>query len=431
MTIPRGGLALWTNVCRLLLAVVFILSGFVKAIDPLGTQYKIEDYLEAFHMSGMLPDWVLLVLSVAQSAVEFILGVFLLFAIRRKMTSRVVLFIMAVMTPLTLWLALADPISDCGCFGDAVKLTNWQTFGKNVVLLAAAIVVARWRTKMFRIISESNQWIVINYSSLFVLATSIYCLYALPLFDFRPYHVGTDLRTGWSEMMEGKESPYADFFMERVGDYEDVTDSLLGDTGYVFLLVAPYLEVADDSRLDLINELYEYAKQHRYPFYGVTSSGEKAIAHWREITGAEYEFCLTDGTVLKTVIRSNPGLVLLKDGVIIRKWSHNMLPELDDTQTPLPLEQVEIGSLPNDTVAERILRLIMWFVLPLALLSIADRIWMWSRWVKKKRQRTLERLRLLQIEQMLKEEKEEEESEEENSEQSENPESSEKSENKV
>jgi triosephosphate isomerase len=170
----------------LLLAVVFILSGFVKAIDPLGTQYKIEDYLEAFHMSGMLPDWVLLVLSVAQSAVEFILGVFLLFAIRRKMTSRVVLFIMAVMTPLTLWLALADPISDCGCFGDAVKLTNWQTFGKNVVLLAAAIVVARWRTKMFRIISESNQWIVINYSSLFVLATSIYCLYALHCLTFVP-----------------------------------------------------------------------------------------------------------------------------------------------------------------------------------------------------------------------------------------------------
>ncbi|MBQ8158677.1 MAG: DoxX family protein [Prevotella sp.] len=394
---------IWVNLCRLLLALVFILSGFVKAIDPLGTQYKIADYLEAFQLSGLMPDMALLSISVLQAIVEFLLGIFLLFAIRRRFTSRVVLLLMLVMTPLTLWLALTNPISDCGCFGDAVVLTNWQTFGKNVVLLGAAIVVALWPMKMFRFVSESNQWIVINYSALFALGTSLYCLYSLPLFDFRPYHVGTDLRKGWNEMMEGKESVYSDFFIERVGDFADITDSLLSDTGYVFLLVAPHLEVADDSRLDLINELYEYAKQHHYPFYGVTSSGERAISNWRDITGAEYEFCLTDGIVLKTVIRSNPGLVLLKDGVIIGKWSHNRLPSLDEPAAQLPLEQLPIGQLSADSVPEKIARLLMWFVLPLVLLTIADRIWMWSKWVRHKRKKTLQRLRLGQIEKMLEE----------------------------
>ena len=126
------------NICRLVLATVFILSGFVKAVDPLGTQYKIQDYLEAMHLGRLVPDMLTLAASVAQSAVEFCLGIFLLFAIQRRLTSRLILIIMLVMTPLTLWLALANPISDCGCFGDALVLTNWQTFWKNVVLLVCA-----------------------------------------------------------------------------------------------------------------------------------------------------------------------------------------------------------------------------------------------------------------------------------------------------
>ena len=182
------------NVCRLVLAVTFILSGYVKAVDPIGSQYKIADYLEAMHLGGMLPDFVTLSVSVVQAAVEFCLGIFLLFAIQRRLTSRFILLIMVVMTPLTLWLALANPISDCGCFGDAIVLTNWQTFWKNVVLLACAVVVSWWPMEMFRFVSESNQWIVINYSALFVIVTSTYCLYYLPVFDFRPYHAGVNLR---------------------------------------------------------------------------------------------------------------------------------------------------------------------------------------------------------------------------------------------
>ena len=459
------------NIARLLLAVVLILSGFVKAVDPLGTQYKIDDYLLAMNMGGMVPPVVTLVASVALSALEFSLGIFLLFAIRRRLVSRVAVVMMVVMTLLTLWLALANPISDCGCFGDAIVLTNWQTLWKNVVLLAAAVIVARWPLEMFRFVSRSNQWIVINYTVLFIIGVSVWSLYYLPQFDFRPYHIGASIREGM-EMPEGAEQPQFEttFILEKNGerreftldDYPDstwtfidsrtvqtsegyvppihdfsimlcggsqeypeyqespeypenpeypeypespespespenpenpenpeypvdITDEVLSDTSYTFLLVAPYLDKADDSRLDLINELYEYSLEHGYRFYCLTASGKSEQDTWRGMTGAEYPFCQTDDVTLKTIIRSNPGMVLLKDGRVIRKWSHNDMPQLDSEQALLPLHQLEIGHLPDDSVPGKIVKLLLWFVLPLALLTIADRLWMWTRWVRKKK----------------------------------------------
>ena len=151
------------NIARLLLALTFILSGFVKAVDPLGTQYKIHDYLAAIGLASLVPDFGTLASSVILSATEFLLGICLLFAIRRRLVSKIVVVLMTVMTLLTLWLAINDPVTDCGCFGDALVLTNWQTFWKNVVLLAAALIVWRYPLDMPRLISESNQWIVMNY----------------------------------------------------------------------------------------------------------------------------------------------------------------------------------------------------------------------------------------------------------------------------
>ena len=423
------------NICRLLLAVVFILSGFVKAVDPLGTQYKIEDYMEAMSFGGLLPDFVTLGASVFLSAVEFCLGIFLLFAIQRRMTSRLVLVLLLVMTPLTLWLALTDPVKDCGCFGDALVLTNWQTFLKNVVLLAAACVVARWPMEMFRFVCKSNQWIVINYSAVFIIAVSTWCLYYLPIFDFRPYHIGANIQEGMT-IPEGEEPPQFEttFIMEKEGrqqeftldDYPDstwtfidsktrqvsegyippihdfsisllentdegreesgdITDDVLSRKGYTFLLVSPHLGNADDSRLDLINELYEYSREKSYPFYCLTASSASDINLWCDRTGAEYPFCLSDETTLKTIIRSNPGLLLLKDGTIIRKWSHNDLPVINESQAAQPLEQMEIGQMPANSVVSKILQLLLWFALPLALLTIADRLWMWTKWLRRKR----------------------------------------------
>jgi len=372
------------NIARLLLALTFILSGFVKAVDPLGTQYKIHDYLAAMGVAGLVPDFGTLASSVILSATEFLLGICLLFAIRRRLVSKVVVVMMMVMTLLTLWLAIDDPVTDCGCFGDALVLTNWQTFWKNVVLLAAALIVWRYPLDMPRLISEPNQWIVMNYSAFFILVIIAgRSLYTLPQFDFRPYHIGTNLREGWQRMMEGEDLPYTEFFIESTDEGEDITEAVLGRQGYTFLLVAPHLENANDSQFDRLNSIYEYCLENGYQFYCLTASTHKGISRWQDITGAEYPFCNTDETTLKTVIRSNPGLLLLNDGIIIRKWSHNALPS--DEELGDRLEDSQLGQLPNDNVAEKILWILTWFVLPLVLLTIADRLWAWSKWLRRKK----------------------------------------------
>ena len=184
------------NVCRLVISLTFIFSGYVKAIDPLGTQYKLQDYLNVVQLSQYVPDYLTLGASVLLGGLEFCLGVFILFAIHRRLMSRLVLLFMAIMTPLTLWLAVANPIKDCGCFGDAIILTNWETFYKNVVLLAAAIVLCVKPLMMPRFISRTNQWIVITYTIIFILFSSTRSLYTLPQFDFRPYHIGADIKKG-------------------------------------------------------------------------------------------------------------------------------------------------------------------------------------------------------------------------------------------
>ncbi len=372
------------NIARMVLAVVLIFSGFVKAVDPMGTQYKLTDYLTAMHLQMLTPDFLTLGASVLLSAVEFGLGICLLFGIRKTISTTVTLLMLLLLTPLTLWIALVDPVSDCGCFGDALVLTNWQTFGKNIVLLAMAFIVWKWPHDIVRFISTSSQWIATNYSAIFILALSGWSLYDLPYLDFRPYHIGTDLKTGWQKMMNGEESPYAEFFIQRTEDGEDITDSLLSQKGYLFLLIAPHVENADDSQLDLINQMFEYAEDYEYPFYALTASGEKGIDRWRDMTGAEYPFCQTDETTLKTIIRSNPGLVLLKDGVIIRKWSHNSIP--DEYELTDRLEKLKIGKMPKESMSEKIFIIALWYILPLLLLTIADRLWAWTKWLKRKEQ---------------------------------------------
>ena len=161
-------IGIWTNACRFLLAAVFIFSGFVKAVDPLGTQYKIQDYLEAFGWAASVPAFLPFLASVLQAMVEFCLGVYLLFGIRRRMTTLFVVLIMGVMTPLTFWLALSNPISDCGCFGDAVTLTNWETFGKNVLLLIAAVSVFKGGNRITPLVTKRFDWLVAMYTFLYI-----------------------------------------------------------------------------------------------------------------------------------------------------------------------------------------------------------------------------------------------------------------------
>ena len=426
-------LKMTVNLCRIIVALTFIFSGFVKAIDPIGLQYKLQDYLGAIGIPGFLPDWMLLIMAVLLAAVEFCMGIFLLFAIQRRLISKLIVVFMSIMTLITVWLVVANPVKDCGCFGDALHLTNTETLVKNIILLGCSIVIMRRPLAMFRFISESNQWIVINYTIVFIFVCSGLSLYYLPLFDFRPYRIGTNIPRGM-EIPKDAEQPLFEttFIMEKGGqrkeftlnDYpdstwkfidsktvqvkegyippihdfsvadrktgKDLTDSVLRHKGYTFLLIAPYLERADDSNFGDIDQLYEYAQTYNIPFYCLTASTAKAIQRWKDITGAEYPFCITDETTLKTIVRSNPGLLLLKDGTIINKWSHNQLP--NGAKLSLPITQSALRKMPQDSVPGKILEIILWFILPLTLLTLADRLWAWSKWVRLKEKKDKQRL---------------------------------------
>lgn len=411
---------LWVNICRFVLAVVFIFSGFVKAIDPLGFFYKIQDYLTAFGLISWFPGYWPLLFAILLAAVEFCTGMYLFLGIRRRISSFLAFLLMLVMTPLTLYLAIANPVSDCGCFGDAIVLTNWQTFGKNVVLLIAAVtVVWKWR-EVVRFISLKLEWILSLYTILFVFALAFYCLRNLPLFDFRPYKIGTNIKAGmeipegaklsvletmfvmekdgkrqeftldnypdstWTLVEtrtvvkeKGYEPPIHDFSMLNIESGTDITDSVLTTPGYVFLLVAHRIEEADDSYIDLINEIYDYSVEHGYGFYALTSSPEEEIALWCDRTGAEYPFCQMDDITLKTIIRSNPGLLLLKGGTILNKWSDSQLP--DEYVLTDSLDRLALGRQKNVNDWYMIGYVLLWFLVPLVIVIGADQLFIVRR----------------------------------------------------
>lgn len=413
----------WTNVCRFFLAAVFVFSGFVKAIDPHGTMYKLQDYMIAFGLSDWLSDFFLFACSIVLGCLEFCLGIYMFFGIRRRITPRLLLAVMSVMTPLTLWLALDNPVSDCGCFGDAVILSNWETFGKNVLLLIAAVSVFKWRKCIFPLVTIRFDWLIALYTWLYIFVMITYCIWYLPVFDFRPYHIGANIRAGM-EIPEGKEPtlyetrfvmqkegvkkefsldaypdstwtfvdtrtivkkrgyepPIHDFVMVRNEDGVEITDEILDDENYTFLLVAPRLDKANDSSIDLINELYDYSLLHGYTFYGLTSSSDDEILKWQERTGSEYPFAMMDGVTLKTIIRSNPGVVLLKEGTVINKWSVNDLP--DEYQLTDRLENLSIGQLQEQSWIKRLVWVLAWFIFPLAFICMID--WCWELYIRKK-----------------------------------------------
>lgn len=397
---------------RILLGVVFIFSGTVKAIDPVGGTIKIDDYLTAFHLDFLKLFSVLF--SMNLSALEFTLGVCMLMGVYRRYSSFLTLIFMLVMTPLTLYLALYNPVSDCGCFGDAIVLTNWETFYKNIVLLAAAIIAFRYNQQLFRIYTYKAYWFVAIFGYVFALLFSLYNYNHLPIIDFRPYSIGTNIPEKMAIPEGAPEDEYAySFIYEKDGirkeftldnypaedstwtfieskttlikqgyvppisgfqltDFsgEDKTSEILSDTSAVFLLISPNLAEASDERIDEINNLYDYAQEKAYPFYCITGSTPEEINQWVDYTGAEYPFLYCDATTLKTIIRANPGLVLLKGGTILAKWHYNDIPPENKLSETIPA----ILSGKTDSAKEdaRKWSIILSFTVPLLLVWIYD-----------------------------------------------------------
>lgn len=404
-------LKLSTESCRLLVGAVFVFSGFVKAIDPTGFAIKIGDYLTAFGLEKL--DFLSSIAGFNLIAVEFTLGICLLMGVYRRYTSFLTLLMMIFMTLLTLYLALFNPVSDCGCFGDAVVLTNWETFGKNVVLLAATIWLFIHYQRQTSFFTFRLYWFVAIFSYLFCVGFAYYNYIHLPVIDFRPYKVGANIPELMSipEGMEEDEYSYS-FIYEKEGTQQefaldnlptdsswtfvesktelikegyqppveafniydlrgdDVTDAILYDDRGLFLLIAPSLDKANDDHVDEINHVYDYAQEHQLEFYGVTGSSLEDINHWNDFTGAEYPFLQADDVLLKTILRANPGLVLLKEGTILGKWNYRDIPKEES------LHQVTQALLSSETTPAKDDRwqrhILVTFIVPLLLVWLYD-----------------------------------------------------------
>lgn len=400
------------EISRYILGLVFIFSGFVKAVDPWGGAYKIQDYFTAFQ----LPEfsfWAL-PLSFLQAAVEFGVGACLLTGIYRRFNSILALLIMLFMTPLTLYLAIANPVTDCGCFGDALVITNWQTFYKNIILLIAAVIVFIWYRHITAFFSRKVYFTAASWIYIFIVGLSFYCFYYLPVLDFRPYKIGTnipqkmvipenaehdvyDVKLIYSKdgqqkeftidnypkndstwtfvdsqsrlVKKGYQPPIHDFTITAASG-EDITQDVLSDSSYTFLLIARKLEKADDTNVDKINDLFDFSKTKGYKFYALTSSLTDGIQEWIANTGAEYPFCSVDDITLKTIVRSNPGLLLIKGGTVIKNWPNTRLP--DTGKLNILIDNANRGKVPEVHNSRTILLLALILFVPLAGLYLID-----------------------------------------------------------
>ena len=355
------------NFCRILLGLTFLFSGIVKAIDPVGTQIKLADYLFAFGMGLSVLESTLLIVACILAGFEILIGSYLTVGAFSRGTSFVALLMMCFFTPLTLYLAIKNPVQDCGCFGDAVVLTNWQTFYKNVFLLALAILVFACRRHIVPFVAERRQWIVTVVMVAVSVRFMVINIIGLPVLDFRPYKVGVDLRAAYME----RNPEFTDFGIMN-DDMDDVTMDVLADSGYTFLLVSPHLEDASESDLDLIDDVFDYCAHWGYNMIGLTSSGSEAVRQWTENAGAEFGFMFSDEIPLQTIVRSNPGLVLIKDGVIVNKWSHSYIPSDDELWGPL--DMISVGRTPDPDPLKTPWAVALLFAVPLLLIVLIDRL---------------------------------------------------------
>lgn len=359
------------HTARILFGIVFIFSGFVKGIDPWGSAYKFTDYFNAFGMDWLL--WAAFPLGVLLAFAEFAIGVAFLFNWRMRLFSWLGLAFMAFFLPLTLWIAIKNPVTDCGCFGDALVISNWETFYKNLVIIAIAIISVanrEWFAKQVK----TKIPVVLSIITFVVYFGIVFHSYNhLPIFDFRPYKVGTNIpeamsfpegspqdvyenifyyknkNTGevqefaednypWQDtinwvydnmesnlIQKGYEPPIHDFTIETP-DGDNIVDFFTYDENYVFMLVAYDLSKSDTKSQDKINALANWATEQELSFICLTSTLQEQSIAFAEENNAPYEFFNTDEITLKTMIRANPGLLVIKNGTILDKWHYNDIP---------------------------------------------------------------------------------------------------------
>mgnify|MGYP001157967317 FL=1 len=369
-----------TFLSRLIVGVLFIVSGLIKANDTVGFSYKLEEYFSAdvLNLEFLIP--LALVMAAGLCIVEVILGVMVLIGSRPKFANWSLMAMTVFFTFLTFYSAYFNKVTDCGCFGDAVKLTPWESFGKDVILIVLIGFLFLGEKYIKPLFTQKKENMLMGIVTFFCFAFVIHTYRHLPIEDFRPYAVGNNITEGMktcdelglpcteeaviyivkdkstgetSEMLssdyqdkweqfdfieatdksivlqEGYEPPIHDFSISKDG--VDYTYSVL-DEENAFLLVCYNIEKTSSSKQDEINAFYQECLAKGISFYALCASSDENILAFKEANNIEYNFYFTDETTLKTMVRSNPGLMLLQSGTIKGKWHHNDFPHMQDLE---------------------------------------------------------------------------------------------------
>jgi uncharacterized membrane protein YphA (DoxX/SURF4 family) len=353
------------NISRILVGTVFVFSGFVKGVDPLGTAYRLEDYFIAFNWEFFIP--FALFFSIVLCTIEFVTGIMMLLNLRLKITAWLLLAMMVFFTLLTLNDALYSPVPDCGCFGDAIKLTNWQTFYKNLILLPLAIFVFTYRKKFKPFTTPGKQWLIALFFVGLFSAFSYMCYSHLPVIDFTEWKTGHKLfpenpkpvkyYLTYKNKKSGEEKEYLspnypfndstwmaqwEFVSQRVEDPNkyygksliisdttgnNVTESIIRNPDYQLIVNSYDLSKANVPAFIKLNDFCAKAYADNTATAVLVSSTPADIVKFVKENKLQLDFYTSDDIALKTIVRSNPGLLLMKDGVILKKWHYNDFPD--------------------------------------------------------------------------------------------------------
>lgn len=365
-----------TLISRILVGVLFIISGMIKANDPVGFSIKLQEYFTVFGTEWL--NSLALPLAVFICVFEVVLGVATLTGSKMRFVSWSLLLMIVFFTFLTFYSAYFNKVTDCGCFGDAVKLTPWQSFIKDLVLLVFILIIFIYRNRIQSSLSPIGDWTVLGLSTALVTWFSIHCINHLPVIDFRPYAIGKsipdqmaippgapqdkfetylyykNMKTGevkeftmenypWEDTLtwkwdttitklvsKGYHPPIHDFKISSLDGSTDITEDILSNPDYNFLLVAYDLTKTHAESQEHLNKFADECAKRNINFIALTASPYKVVDDYRHEHNILYEFYNTDETALKTMIRSNPGLILLKKGVVIDMWHYNDFPEFGE-----------------------------------------------------------------------------------------------------
>ncbi len=365
-----------TFLLRIIIGAVFLISGITKAFDPWGFIFKLEEYLMAWGIEQ--PRSILLIVAILLSAYEFICGLMLMLGAFRRTMPMLLMLSMGIMLPLTAYIAIANPISDCGCFGDFIHLSNTSTFLKNLVIVVSLTYLIRYNKQLKAIaIKPALQWIAVVASFIYVIVVALIGYMVQPLVDFRPYPIGSqvvsDNDTSDSDNIiftYQKGDVTQDFSIDALPDStwtfvsrstpqsedidtngslivfdgdEDVTQEVLTTDGLLLLITLPEPDIIDIAYAYNANVLAKAVSDRGGSTIGLLATDQAGIDQWVDMSMAQYPCYTSDDTTLKALVRGTIGIVLIKDNTIV--WKRSISPIDYQKLESLSNSAVELESL--------------------------------------------------------------------------------------